>query len=944
MLGRTTTARDPMSQKPILRNNRAWLARLAATATTVVGLVGLAGWALDFPLLRTFLPGAVEMKANTSVGLILCGASLLILAGRSTPNLARLAHALAVAAAALGAATLAEYIFAGDIGIDQLLFPDSGSAYVMFRGRMSPVSATALVAAGTALATLGVPNLRRLTRLAAICVIILALAPVVDHAWNGPETLTGGWLPPIALSTAAGLGCLGFGILRAAATDDSEAEPALAALAGVEIRILGGIIAAFALLLFAGGYAYRASAQYADTNRLAARSSHLRAAVADLVGSLSGADSALRDYILTADFGPRDRYLEARGAVERLRVQLPALAADSPEQQHNLALLGPMIDRKETELSRIMAAYQANGLGEAERTVAGGTTLDTTGAIGALIKQMSALEEDSVRRRDSAAAQERRTALVSLLGALALASALFIALFRGIHLEMVGRESAERALRASERYNRSIVESSPDCMALLTLEARLIEMTAQSRRLMRIDASSPLENSDWMDFWKGADLESARAAFDAARQGGPGRFQALCPTLDGTPKWWDVIVAPIPGVDGKPERLLAVSRDITEVKHTETTLLETNRFLDSLIEAIPNMIFVKDAADRRYVRVNRAGEQLLGMSRAQIIGKSDRDLFPAAQADSFMETDRAALAGGQLIDISEESLHTPGRGVRTLHTMKMPIVDENGLPRFLLGISADITERKQSEAAFRDLNAELRRKASELETSIRELESFSYSVSHDLRAPLRAIDGFALMIEEDYAERLDEEGRRFLAVIRGNSKRMGALIDDLLEFSRLGRRPVAKSAVDMDSLAREVIEDNLAQHPERAPRIEVAALPAAHADPRLLRQVWVNLVANAFKYTSKAPSPEIQITGRATEREVIYSVRDNGVGFDMEYCDKLFQVFQRLHRSDEFGGTGVGLAIVHRVVSRHGGRVWAAGKVGQGAEFSFALPKETLGG
>jgi light-regulated signal transduction histidine kinase (bacteriophytochrome) len=336
----------------------------------------------------------------------------------------------------------------------------------------------------------------------------------------------------------------------------------------------------------------------------------------------------------------------------------------------------------------------------------------------------------------------------------------------------------------------------------------------------------------------------------------------------------------------------------------------------------------------------------LGLEQHDVIGKLDRDFLPAEQADFILAKDREVLAAGRLIDVPEQSIHTRLLGVRTLHTMKMPILDERGTPEFILGISVDITERKLAESAVRELNAALSAKAAQLEAANKELESFSYSVSHDLRAPLRAIDGFALMLEEDYKEqRLDAEGLRYLSVIRQNSRRMGALIDDLLAFSRLGRQPVAQGEVNVDSLVREVVEEVLHTEPPvdrsqfaAAPHIEVEPLPPARGDRGLLRQVWANLIANAVKYSSKAARPFIQVSGRQVGAESHYSVRDNGVGFDMEYAEQLFRVFQRLHRADEFSGTGVGLAIVHRVVTRHGGRVWAEGKVDQGAVFSFALP------
>lgn len=235
-------------------------------------------------------------------------------------------------------------------------------------------------------------------------------------------------------------------------------------------------------------------------------------------------------------------------------------------------------------------------------------------------------------------------------------------------------------------------------------------------------------------------------------------------------------------------------------------------------------------------------------------------------------------------------------------------------------------------------------RTAQLETANKDLEGFSYSVSHDLRAPLRAIDGFSLILLEDYHDKLDDEGKRLLAVVRDNTKKMGQLIDDILQFSRAGRAELAWVEVDMAALAQSVWHELAPLRDNRQFRFEVGALPGVCADRSALVQVMTNLLSNAIKFTKGIDTAVIEVGGSTNENETVYSIRDNGAGFDMQYVDKLFGVFQRLHGMDEFEGTGIGLAIVKRIVSKHGGRVWAEGRVNGGATFYFALPIHKNGG
>jgi light-regulated signal transduction histidine kinase (bacteriophytochrome) len=232
------------------------------------------------------------------------------------------------------------------------------------------------------------------------------------------------------------------------------------------------------------------------------------------------------------------------------------------------------------------------------------------------------------------------------------------------------------------------------------------------------------------------------------------------------------------------------------------------------------------------------------------------------------------------------------------------------------------------------------KRTAELEAANKELEAFSYSVSHDLRAPLRAVDGFSQAVIEDFGPQLPEAGRRYLRMIRGSAKRMGDLIDDLLTFSRLSRQPLNKELVNTGELVGNVLEEMSGEREGRQVDVRIEDLPVCHADPALLKQVWINVLSNALKFTRKREAAVVEIGSVLEQDETVFVVRDNGTGFDMRYSDKLFGVFQRLHRADEFDGTGVGLAIVQRVIHRHGGRVWADAAVDHGATFYFTLGED----
>lgn len=354
----------------------------------------------------------------------------------------------------------------------------------------------------------------------------------------------------------------------------------------------------------------------------------------------------------------------------------------------------------------------------------------------------------------------------------------------------------------------------------------------------------------------------------------------------------------------------------------------------------PAAMCITTIRESRFIEVNERYCRLFDHTRDELIGRTSLELGlwadPAVRA-LLIEQLRANGA------IRDHETHFRRKNGDLLHALiSMEVIDfpDESEP-VLVSMFADVTERKQAEAKINQLNAELEQRVKErtaqLEAANKELESFSYSISHDLRSPLRAMDGFSRAMLEDYGGQVPEEGTRYLQVIRSSAQRMGNLIDDLLAFSRLSRTPLNKRSIDMGSLVQAVLEELRSQREGRSLTLHMNDLAASEGDSSLLRQVWINLLSNAFKYTQKREGATVEIGCRADQGVNIYFVRDNGTGFDMRYAHKLFGVFQRLHRAEDYDGTGVGLAIVQRIVRRHGGQVWAEAAVDKGATFYFTL-------
>jgi PAS domain S-box-containing protein len=400
--------------------------------------------------------------------------------------------------------------------------------------------------------------------------------------------------------------------------------------------------------------------------------------------------------------------------------------------------------------------------------------------------------------------------------------------------------------------------------------------------------------------------------------------------------------------DGAKKVIQCNIRDITARKEAEMA----SHWLAAIVESSDDAIIGKDL--RGIVTSWNAGaEREFGYAASEMIGQSITRLIPPERQQEEVKILGQVGQGKSVRHFETARLRKDGSTFDVSVTVSA-IKDSAGKIVGASKVVRDITIRKKAEETIHRLNAELEQRViqrtAQLEAANDELEAFSYSVSHDLRAPLRAMDGFAQAVLEDYGPQLPEEGQRYLQTIREGAQRMGALIDDLLTFSRLSRLPLNRRAVDTAELVRSAIEELKSPHEGREIDIRVGELPPCDGDPALLKQVWLNLLSNAFKYTRQREPAVIEVgymrepvsapedgETRKEKDESVYFVRDNGTGFDMRYAGKLFGVFQRLHRAEEFEGTGVGLAIVNRIIHRHGGRIWAEAAVDRGATFYFTL-------
>ena len=857
----------------------------------------------------------------------------------------------------------------------------------------------------------------------------------------------------------------------------------------IENKIIWGLVASLMMLLTVGFVSFRSVQEVSSTSKWV---EHTQKVISELEAGralITDAETAQRAYLLTTNDVFLKDCQDAQLRIGAWYQQIHELTRDNLQQQGNLAELSGLISQRVALLNQRIELRQREGLEAAARAVANqeGRNLSRK-----LWDKFSELQDNETRLLAERQAQLKHYTDLSLsiviIGTL-IAMAMALTALNLLRINLTLRKKSEDKLRQSEELHRSMIENVKDYgIFLLDAQGYVVNWNSGAERIKGYRLEE-IVGKHFSIFYPEEVVKSGFPAkeLETAKVEGQVVDESWRIRKDGSRFWANVVITPIWSEQRELLGYVKITRDLTAEKAAEQELQESRSQLQSILDNTPSVVYVQNL-EGRYTFANRKFELIAGKPRAEILGKSARELFPADRAGDIEQEHQRVISTREPVEV-EEILRFPD-GLHPHLAIKFPLKDAAGKVYATSGISYDITARKRIEKIhleFRSLfeclpgsylvlnpnltivavsdaylhdtmtkreqllnrnvfdvfpdnpdlpaadgvvnlrtsinrvlhtaqtdtmaiqrydirrpdgqfeerywspvnspvlsptreityivhrvedvtgfvrrkqslgddasaqrveqmEAEIFRSSQQVQTAnlqLRaanlELESFSYSVSHDLRAPLRHISGFVDLLKKQIGGKEDAKSNRYLEIIANAARQMGNLIDDLLIFSRMSRAELHYSKLEQSSLIHEARERLQTEMNGRAIDWKISELPEVEADPSMMLQVWLNLIGNAVKYTRTRNPAEIEIGSQEGDGgEYIFFVRDNGVGFDEQYSAKLFGVFQRLHRSDEFEGTGIGLANVRRIISRHGGRTWAEGKIDRGATFYFSLNK-----
>jgi PAS domain S-box-containing protein len=885
------------------------------------GLWVLAGWMLHIQIVKSILPGQVAVKANTAACFILVGFALWVLRKEQSPGTAgwRLAAKIAaVVAGIVGLLSLLEGLFGWNLGVDQLLFsagPEDIPGSVR-PGLMSPITAFGFLSLGPALVVLDVRT--RFGRWSAqlLCsgVAVVSLFGVLDFVLDPTSTHT--YISPI---TAFALFLFSFGLIFSRTQSGFGALVASATLGGTLTRRL--VPAAILVPLVIGWLRWKME-------------------IASLFSEWTGLTlMTVISMVLLAGLTAWTGFTVDRSERERQRGQETVDRLASIIECSNDAIIGKTTDGIVTSWNpgaEAMYGYSAQEIiGNSISIVIPPDRQGEFEAIMEKVRQGQRISHYETKRLR----KDGQVVFMALSVSPVKDKAGKLVGVSTIARDVTERKRAEEKLHQASLYARSLIEASLDPLVTIRKDGKIMDVNRATELATGVERHR-LIGSDFCNYF--TDPESARLGYEEVFAQGTVQDYPLA-IRHGSGRVTDVLynASVFKNQAGEIEGVFAAARDITRSKQAEQELRLSRERLALAQKAAHSGTFDWDMQQN----VNHWSpevEEVHGIAPGGFGGTYEdwealvipEDLIAAKKAiEESIKTGEFA---------SEWRIRRRNDGeIRWITARARVLFDEAGRPERMLGLNMDVTERKQAEEEVRRLNQELEQRViqrtAQLEAANKELEAFTYSVSHDLRAPLRHISGFSKILTEEYGSSLAPDARHHLQRIQEGTRRMGLLVDDLLNLGRIGRHEVRLQVTGLNSIVNEVAEELKPECAGRQVEWKIDTLPFVECDPALMKQVFHNLLSNALKFSRPRSQAVIEVGQNVQEGTPVVFVRDNGVGFNMKYTDKLFGVFQRLHRVEDFEGTGVGLATVQRIVQKHGGRIWAVAELDKGATFFFTL-------
>lgn len=893
-----------------------------------LGIVVLSGWALNIDAFKSLLPDLISMKPNSAVCFMLGGIALATPPPNSGGWFRRVSGSLPAAMLLLlGGISWLQYLFDFDTGIDKMLFevPPGASYNNVHPARMTPQAALSFSVLGGALLMLKTHNAPRITQGLALAILILALSTMISYLFGLGALPAMPSYKPMAIHTAFGFLILSSGIL--ALTVDIG-------LLGRLRKKLPNLILAFAasLLLLSAAATLANMFRAWDLGHKHIRMYEVLLRVEKIATEIELNISAYRGYVITG----QDRFTEPLEASRsRLATTLAEIhqLIDNAQQEQQLAILEELIKRRIAMCDEKIQLRKQNGADVAATAVATGQGETLNLELRRRMNDFIATEKANLSQQETRAKASNKTALIALI----------VTLLAGLLLMLMVLAGLKRAQAVLQQFKTTldltrdcVFMFNPDNLKFFYINQGAIDQVGYSAEEM-LKMTPP-------DIKPEFDEARFRAMIAPMLAGEIPliHFETLHRHKDGHDINVEIALQYVAPANEAP-RFIAIVRDISERKCVENRLRASEASLKEAqrLAQIGNweldLVHGHLLWSEEVFRIFEIDASQFGASYEaflQTIHPEDRELVNRTYLASVNDHDdynivhRLLMADGRIKFVRE-------RG---------ETVYENSKPIRSIGTVQDVTEIRLAEEELlqyrNHLESMVKIRTAELEAVNEELEAFAYSVSHDLRAPLRSIDGFSQALLEDYQDKLDNTGRDYLLRVRAASQRMGVLIDELLKLSRITRATLKPCRIDLSAMARDVVHQFRDAAPDHHAEVAIQPGLTVNGDPGLMQVALENLLGNAWKYSAKQAAPRIELGCCSQNNETVYYVRDNGAGFDMQYADKLFGAFQRLHHRNQFEGNGIGLATVKRIIHRHGGRIWAESEPDKQTTFYFTVPEE----